>query len=48
MNIVFVATRLTKYDAASNYTTAVLEKLSRNNKVDSNYIKIEFKSKIGK
>lgn len=34
MNIAFAATRLTKYDAASNYTTAVLEELSRNNKVD--------------
>lgn len=29
MNIAFVATRLTKYDAASNYTAAVLEELSR-------------------
>jgi glycosyltransferase involved in cell wall biosynthesis len=34
MNIAFAATRLTKYDAASNYTIAVLEELSKNNKVD--------------
>ena len=30
IDVAFVATRLTKYDAASNYTVAVLEELSRN------------------
>lgn len=41
MNIAFAATRLTKYDAASNYTIAVLEELSRNNKVDLYAFRVE-------
>lgn len=41
MRIAFLATRLTKYDAVSNYTEAVIEKLSENNKVDIYAFSIE-------
>ncbi len=41
MNIAFAVTRLTKYDAASNYTAAVIEELSRNNTVDLYAFSIE-------
>lgn len=41
MNIAFAANRLTKYDAASNYSVAVVEKLSRKNKVDLYAFSIE-------
>ena len=41
MKIGFLATRLTKYDAVGNYTEAVIEKLSENNKVDLYAFSIE-------
>ncbi len=41
MHVAFATTRLTKYDAASNYTVAVIKELSKNNKVDLYAFSIE-------
>lgn len=41
MNIAFLSTRLTKYDAISNYTVAILRALSRGNNVDIYAFSIE-------